>query len=157
LITKNRDRFLPWLLFFLVAASDQITKAIVRETMNLHQSIPVIGSIVKITYIHNPRGVFGLPLGGNKVFVLFSVIAVIFILFYLFRLPPENRYSRVALALVMGGAVGNLVDRLRFGEVIDFLDVGIGTTRWPIFNIADAGVTIGVALLFFAVFLKKES
>jgi len=155
--TQTRYRILPWLLFFVVAVSDQITKAVVRETMHLRESISVIGSVVRLTYIHNPGGVFGLPLGGNSVFVFFSIVAVIFLLIYLLRMPAENRWTRAALALVMGGAVGNLIDRLRFGEVVDFLDVGISTTRWPVFNIADAGVTIGVALLFFSVFLKKES
>lgn len=145
------------LVFLLTVLIDQGTKALVERTLQLRESIQVVGSFIKLTYIHNPKGAFGLPLGGNLVFVLFSVLAVIFILFYLWRIPKEKVWSKGALSLILGGAVGNLIDRFRFGEVIDFIDIGIGTTRWPVFNVADIGVTVGVALLFFALFLKKES
>ena len=145
------------LVFLLTVLIDQGTKALVERTLQLRESIQVVGPFIKLTYIHNPKGAFGLPLGGNLVFVLFSVLAVIFILFYLWRIPKEKVWSKGALSLILGGAVGNLIDRFRFGEVIDFIDMGIGTTRWPVFNVADIGVTVGVALLFFALFLKKES
>lgn len=141
----------------MIVFIDLGSKALVQRSMDLRESIQVIGSILKITYIHNPRGAFGLPLGGNAVFVIFSILAVFCILFYLWKMPGEKLWLRIAFALVLGGAIGNLIDRFRFGEVIDFIDVGVGTTRWPVFNVADIGVTVGVALLFFALFLKKES
>ena len=148
---------MPWLFFLLIVLVDQGTKALVQHTMHLRESIPLVGTILRITYIRNPKGAFGLPLGGNTVFVIVSVLAVFLILSYLLRMPKEKRWSRMALSPVLGGAVGNLIDRLRFGEVIDYIDIGVGNTRWPVFNVADIGVTVGVALLFFALFLKKES
>ena len=123
----------------------------------MNESIHIVGPILRLTYIRNPKGAFGLPLGGNLVFVVFSVLAVIFILSCLWRISKEKVWSRVALSLILGGAIGNLIDRFRFGEVIDFIDIGVGHTRWPVFNVADIGVTVGVALLCYAMFLRRES
>jgi signal peptidase II len=147
----------PWVAFLLTFVLDQATKVLVQSSLHLGESVQVIGLYVKITYIHNPKGAFGLPIGGKLFFVIFSVLASLFILYYLFKIPKEKVWSKGSLALILGGAVGNLIDRFRLGEVIDFIDVGIRTTRWPIFNVADSAVTIGVILLLYALLLKKES
>ncbi|MFQ6092469.1 MAG: signal peptidase II [bacterium] len=146
-----------WLAFVLTVLADQSSKALVQRALQLKESVQLVGSLVKITYIHNPKGAFGLPLGGRLFFVIFSVLASLFILYYLFRIPKERVWSKRALALILGGAVGNLIDRFRFGEVVDFIDLGVGNTRWPIFNVADIAVTAGVALLLYTLLLKKES
>ena len=148
---------MPWIVFLSAVFMDQSSKALIQNTLQLRESVHVVGSVIKLTYIHNPRGAFGLPLGGNLVFIVFSVLAIFFIVYYLWKIPKERLWSKGALSLILGGALGNLIDRLRFGEVIDFIDIGIGKTRWPVFNVADIGVTVGVAFLFYAIFLKKES
>lgn len=157
LLPKTRFGIRPWLVFILTVLADQVSKALVQRTLHLRESVQIIGSFLKFTYILNPNGAFGLPIGGKSFFIVFSVIAGLFILYYLFVLPREKTWSKGALALILGGAVGNLIDRFRFGEVIDFIDVGVRSTRWPVFNVADSGVTVGVILLLYALVLKKES
>lgn len=148
-------------LFLLTVLLDQCTKILVQKKLPISTAdrkvdIEVLGSFIKLEHIRNPHGAFGLPLGGNLVFVLFSVLAVAVILYYLLKLPKERMWSKGALSLILGGAVGNLIDRFRFREVIDFINIGVGNTRWPIFNVADIAVTVGVGLLILALFLKKE-
>lgn len=148
---------MPWLVFLLTVLVDQSSKVLVEKILPLQEPVRVIGSLVQITYIRNPKGAFGLPLGGKPFFVVFSVLASLLILYVLLRMPRQRMWSSVALTLVLGGAVGNLIDRLRFGEVIDFIDIGIRNTRWPIFNAADIAVSAGVALLVYALVFGKES
>lgn len=98
---------------------------------------------------------FGIQIGNRLFFTLFALIASIVILVYLFRLKPENFLARFALASIFGGAVGNLIDRIAYKEVIDFIDIRI--IRWPVFNIADIAVTIGMILLIaFVIFNNKD-
>jgi signal peptidase II len=133
-----------------VVVADQVSKWLVSEHMFLGQSIPVLGGIFRLTYIHNPGAVFGLRLGGGGLHLAVAVVAMVLVGAMLWRLPPTEGLARVALALVLGGAVGNVIDRVRLGEVIDFLDFGIGDVRWWIFNLADACVTTGAGLLVLA-------
>ena len=115
--------------------------------MERGESIPVLGSFFKLTYIHNPGAVFGFTLGGRTAHLLFALVAMGVVLAMLLRFRKEHRWARVGLALVLGGAIGNVVDRIRFGEVVDFLDFGIPSFRWFVFNVADACVTVGAGLL----------
>jgi signal peptidase II len=129
-------------------------------------SRPILGDFFRLTFIENPGMAFGIDLGGKLFFSVVSLLATLGILYYLYRVRTERLGFRVALALVLGGAAGNLIDRafygLLFGEgplfcgkVVDFLDLeffdislfGYHLSRWPVFNIADASVTIGVLLL----------
>lgn len=115
--------------------------------MTLYQSEPVLGNFFRLTYIHNPGAAFGLNVGSPLLHTVFSIFAL-GILIYLYRSLTENeRLLRLALCLVLGGAVGNIIDRLYLGEVVDFFDFGLGDLRWPIFNFADSFVTVGVLLL----------
>ena len=138
-------RFL-WIIPLAVAI-DQASKFIVRGSMALYQSEPVLGDFFRLTYIHNPGAAFGLNVGSPLLHTAFSILAL-GILVYLYRsLAANERLLRLALCLVLGGAVGNIIDRLYLGEVIDFFDFGLGDLRWPIFNFADSFVTVGVLLL----------
>ena len=138
-------RFL-WIIPLAVVI-DQISKFIVRGSMALYQSEPVWGDFFRLTYIHNPGAAFGLNVGSPLLHTAFSFLAL-GILVYLYRSLAENeRLLRLALCLVLGGAVGNIIDRLYLGEVVDFFDFGLGDLRWPIFNFADSFVTVGVLLL----------
>lgn len=125
-----------------------MTKYIVQQNMTLHASIPVLGDYVRLTYIHNPGAAFGIMPGNRWLFLALSLVACGVMIYYFYSLPADERWGRRALMGILGGAVGNLIDRVRFGEVTDFVDVGIGTYRWPVFNVADMAVTIGVAILF---------
>jgi len=132
-------------------ALDQITKVIVVSTMTLHSPVPVLGDFARLTYIQNAGAAFGLKLGGP---VLHTVVAIgaLGVLGWLFLgLPQTARLQRTSLAMVLGGALGNIIDRIRLDYVIDFFDVGVSEAwRWPVFNVADSFVTVGVLFLAFS-------
>jgi len=136
----------------VIVLCDQVTKLYIDAVMWPHQSITVIENYFDITYVRNPGGAFGLFARANRGIVrplllgLSAVAAVIIIMIYQ-STPPDRILVRLAFSLIMGGAIGNLIDRLRFDEVIDFLDVHWAHYHWPAFNIADAAITVGVAIL----------
>jgi len=162
---------------------DQVTKLLVKgftvpilgwyhEGMYLGQSIPVIGDFLRLTFIENPGMAFGIEVGGRLFITLFSVIASIGIGYYLYRIRNEAFVVRLSLALILAGALGNLIDRifygvifgeapLFYGKVVDFVDVdffninllGVHMSRWAVFNVADSCVSIGVVLML--LFHKK--
>lgn len=136
---------------------DQVSKWWVMQAMDLYESVPVIGHFFKLTYIHNPGAVFGLRLGGMYIHLALAAVALTFVCVMLWRLPQDAKWPSVGLALVLGGAIGNIIDRVRFGVVIDFLDFGFGDTRWWIFNLADSWVSVGTVLLLFTYGLQSSS
>jgi signal peptidase II len=127
--------------------ADLATKWLVTSRFELWESVNVLGDFFRLTYIHNPGAVFGIRLGSSYLHLALSGVAMAVVISMLVKTPASNRWAGTGLALVLGGAVGNIVDRLRFGVVIDFLDFGIGDFRWYVFNIADACVSVGVVLL----------
>jgi signal peptidase II len=133
----------------IILVLDQVTKFIVVKGMDLRESIDVFGSFVRLTYIHNPGAAFGLKIGGPVLHTVFSLIALGVIGWLFWTVPAGARLLRSALAMVLGGALGNIIDRIRIeAGVIDFIDVGISHQwRWPIFNVADSFVTIGIIML----------
>jgi signal peptidase II len=145
-------------LFYFVAlvvlALDQITKWWISSTMSRGESRSVIGDVFRLTYVHNDGAAFGLDLGGRWAFVTVTVAVILFIVFSYSR-TERRALPRWALALVLGGALGNLVDRIRIGEVIDFFQFGVAGVYWPIFNVADIGVSVGVGLLAVHLFRKE--
>ncbi|MBI4531029.1 MAG: signal peptidase II [Candidatus Latescibacteria bacterium] len=136
---------------------DQVSKFAVARRMVLHQSIPVIGSFFQLTYIHNPGAAFGIAIGGRLFYILFATIAIILIGVVLYRSSNSAFSIQLSFAMILGGALGNLIDRIRLGEVIDFLDFGIGLWRWPVFNVADAFVTSGIILLSFCYLVRRDA
>ena len=145
------------LVSITVVILDQLTKAIITHYLSLHQYIEVIGSFFNITHIKNPGVAFGLFRNSSELFrILFltgmSLIALI-VVFFVYSKAENNLVYRIALSLIAGGAMGNLIDRIRLGEVTDFLDVYIGQYHWPAFNVADSAITIGVFLTIF--FLRE--
>jgi signal peptidase II len=134
-----------------VAVLDQAAKMAVLAWLPLHRSVPVIPGLFDLTHIRNPGGAFGMlarQSAGvrNAVFLVFSSLAVGLILHFYRSTPPSHRLLTTGFALVLGGAVGNLVDRLRFGHVVDFLDFYIGRYHWPAFNVADSAITVGILI-----------
>ncbi|GAB4272802.1 MAG: signal peptidase II [Deferrisomatales bacterium] len=135
-----------------VVALDQATKAWVHTTFALHESRPVVEGVFHLTYVRNPGAAFGLFAGHAEAFrrpffLLVTAVALAVILGVVRRLPPDRPWTLAALSLVFGGAVGNLIDRLRWGEVVDFLDVFWKTHHWPAFNVADSAITVGMTAL----------
>jgi signal peptidase II len=142
---------LIWLwLSALVIVVDQITKRIVDTTMQLYQSIELI-PYFQLTYMRNQGAAFSFLSGAGGwqrwFFIALAVIASVFICFWLKKLNRSQRWEAIAWSLVLGGALGNLIDRILYGYVIDFLDVYIGDWHWPAFNVADSAITVGVVML----------
>lgn len=129
---------------------DALTKGIVQGTMEPGQSMPLFGDVLRLTYVFNPGAAFGLSVGPSSRWILsgLAVVAVVVLIWAIRRTPSEARGRLAAMGLVLGGALGNLVDRIRHEHgVVDFLDVGMGGFRWPVFNVADIGITTGALLL----------
>ena len=133
-----------------VVVLDIITKWIAQNTLPFQRPVPVIGDFFRLTYIYNPGAAFGLHLGGYSrfIFLVLAVVAVV-VLYAMYRTtPPADRLRIFAIAAVSGGAIGNLIDRVRSPlGVVDFFDFGLPGVRWPVFNVADIGVTVGAILL----------
>ena len=137
----------------LVLLLDQATKIYIDASMPLHESVPVIPGFFSITHVRNPGAAFGFlagasPLFRNIFFVGVTVAAILLILQYVRTSRAEERLLNLSLSLILSGAVGNLIDRIRFGEVIDFLDVYVGSHHWPAFNVADSAISVGAVILF---------
>ena len=136
---------------------DQVTKVIVQRTLRLYDPVPVIGDFFRLTYIYNRGAAFGLHLGDwSRVAFSILPVAAAALLYMMYRTTPwSDKMRLIAIPLVTGGAIGNLIDRVRSSRgVIDFFDIGFGTMRWPVFNVADIGVTVGALML--AVSLWRE-
>jgi signal peptidase II len=138
-----------WLSIFVIVL-DQATKIAVNATMRLYESIPLI-PFFNLTYVHNTGAAFSFlsEAGGWQrwFFAGLALVISIFIAIWLARLKKHETLLAISLALILGGAIGNLIDRLAYGYVIDFLDVYYQAWHWPAFNIADSAITIGVALM----------
>jgi signal peptidase II len=144
----------------LVVLADQISKTLILKYLPLHHSIPVVAGVFDITHIRNPGGAFGLManmsvFGRSIVFLFISSIAVGLILYFYSKTPRTHTFLSTGFALIFGGAVGNLIDRVRFGSVVDFLDFYIGNYHWPAFNIADSAITVGIFIFIYHLLFKK--
>ncbi len=135
-----------------IVALDLATKAWVVAAFTLYESVPVIEGFFHLTYVRNPGAAFGLFASfgeGFRIPFFLGVTAVALgaILYFLARLEPGRPWTLAALTLVFGGAVGNLIDRVRWGEVVDFLHVFWRDYHWPAFNVADSAITVGMTIL----------
>ena len=151
IFTAGRRRARIIALLALILLLDQGTKLLVDHTIPLHRSIPVIEGWVDLTHVRNTGAAFGLLAGqrralGSYVLLVFSLVAIVFVIWLLRRLSETDTGLMVSLTFVLGGALGNLVDRVYHGEVIDFVDVYWNGYHWPTFNVADSFITIGAAL-----------
>jgi len=134
----------------IVVAVDQLSKLAVVRNVPILSRQSLIGDVVRLTHIRNPGAVFGLMKGAGTYFTFFSLVAASILIVVLYFAKRSSTMVKIALGLVLGGAVGNLIDRLRYGAVVDFIDIGVSDTlRWPCFNAADAAITVGVLLLLF--------
>ncbi|HET7791688.1 MAG TPA: signal peptidase II [Gemmatimonadales bacterium] len=133
-----------------IAVADFVTKLLAESLLARRLPLPVLGDWVVLRLVYNPCAAFGICMGASSRWVFFSltILALILLVRMLAATRDGDRFRLVALALVIGGALGNLVDRLRSPVgVVDFVDVGIGVHRWPTFNLADSAITVGAVAL----------
>jgi signal peptidase II len=141
---------------------DQVSKELVLDRLSLGESLPVIPGFFSLTHVRNTGGAFGLFAGEattvrTMFFLVVSCVAV-GILWYLYRSVNQGRkWVGTGFALIVAGAVGNMIDRFRFGEVVDFLDVHVGAYHWPAFNVADSAICVGVGILLINMFRHRSA
>jgi signal peptidase II len=140
-----------------VVVLDVLTKYMVERHMRLYQQVDLVGDYLRLTYIHNPGAAFGIHVGdySRMIFLTLSVVALIALAAMYWSTPARDKVRLSAISLICAGALGNLIDRVRSAQgVVDFIDVGIGDLRWPVFNVADIAVTTGA--IFLALSLWQE-
>ena len=148
-----------FLIIIIVAiiALDQWSKWAIKTSFNLYQSKPVIQDLLHFTYVTNDGMAFGLSFpGGKHVLLIMTILLTGFIVGYLWKEKNGHPLIKYGLALILSGAIGNLIDRLLYGKVVDFLDLMIGNFHWYIFNIADSSVTIGMILFIIHSFYIEQ-
>ncbi|SDJ03283.1 signal peptidase II [Salimicrobium halophilum] len=143
-------------LSLLIIAIDQITKWLVTVLMDVGEQVPVVDSFLYLTSHRNEGAAWGILQGQMTFFYIITVIIVAFLIYYLHTQGKENKATGVALALLLAGAIGNFIDRLFRKEVVDFVDMYIGSYNYPIFNVADASLTIGVILFLIATLMEEK-
>lgn len=148
------------LVLFFIVVSDQLTKWWIVKNFNLYESLEVVPGFFNITYITNTGAAFGFLSGDYAAwrqvfFVSVGVCALAFMAFTFKQFKEQGPIFALALSLIAGGAIGNLIDRLRLGSVVDFLDFYMNNHHWPAFNVADSAITVGVGLFLLGHFITK--
>ena len=154
------------IIIFILGATavivlDQITKAAIVKNFLIHESHAVINGFFNLVYVMNPGAAFGFLANMSETFryVFFigiTVVIMLCIIYYIVKSKQQNMLMVISLTLIFGGAVGNLIDRIRFGAVVDFLDVYIGTAHWPAFNVADSAISVGAVLMVWGMIMDRE-
>jgi signal peptidase II len=146
-----------FLIFISVFALDQLSKLFVVKTIPLN-SVPtrILSTILRLHHVKNEGVAFGITLGNPFIFKVTSVLTVIFVIFFYFHIPREHSLKRIAIAIIAGGALGNVVDRLLYGQVTDFILIGYRSINWPVFNVADIAVTVGIVLYLYLIMIRKD-
>ncbi len=144
-----------FIVVFLVLSLDQISKFIIAKNLFLYQSIPIVKGFFHFTLIHNRGAAFGILKNQVYFFIIISIAAIILISSSLLNHQRHKKISchTISLGLILSGALGNLIDRVFFGYVIDFLDFRV----WPVFNIADSAITVGAVLLAWSILKKPKN
>ena len=156
----NRKYTIFSLTLIIVLLLDQVTKIFINSSFVLYESLNIIPGLFNITYIRNPGAAFGFladadPMFRSIFFIAVSIVAVAIIVVVILKIKADELLSTFGLSLILGGALGNLIDRIRLGEVIDFLDFYLGSYHWPAFNLADSAISIGAGLLIWEIMRKK--
>jgi len=151
---KNRENVYKWVV--LVFALDQILKIIIQKTMNLYQEISIIPKFFSLVYVKNSGAAFSILEDATLLLIVISVLFIIVIDKTIKKEEPNlNKLSILSLGMIIGGIFGNLIDRILYRSVIDFISFTFGSYHFPIFNIEDIGITVGVFLLFID-YLRKD-
>ena len=153
-----------WVRLLLVSGcvilADQLTKYSIKLNFALYDSLVVVENFFNITHILNPGGAFGFfanqsPEIRKFVFLFMSSVVAIFVLWFYKKCAVSLIFLSYGLALIFGGAIGNLIDRFRYGKVLDFLDFYIGSVHWPAFNVADSAISIGMGIVMYHILFNK--
>ena len=161
-MAKRRERALWCLVVALTLLLDQGSKYLVHQYIERHRQIEIIPRLLNITYVENRGGAFGIFSTSDSpwkplIFSSLSIIALFIIVYFSIKLPMKERLTHLGLSLILGGALGNFADRLRFGFVIDFIDLHWDRLHWPSFNIADVAICTGVAILIINLVKSSDS
>jgi signal peptidase II len=153
-------RIFYFLFILILLAADQLTKAIVAQKIPFLNSRSIIPGFFNLTHIRNRGAIFGFfsQSGSQFLYVILtlaSLAALAFVAFYFFKTPPSQRLMLISLSLILAGALGNMIDRIFRGYVIDFMDFHVKKWHWPSFNIADASITIGALIIILLFFFRK--
>lgn len=156
-----KNRYPYFLLIVLIIITDQASKIWVSRTIPLFSHRVVIPGFFNLTHIHNRGAIFGFLSRSSSPLVQYilmgaSIVAFFLVLYYFFKTPAQERFLHISLSLILAGALGNLMDRILRGYVIDFLDFYIKKWHWPSFNVADASVSLGAAILIFFLLFKRK-
>jgi len=146
----------------LIVCLDQVSKIAVHKSLRIYESVPVIEGFFNLVHVRNRGMAFGFMNRpdmdfGFWILVSATILAIILLLFWFYRMEGESNWTTLGLSLILGGALGNLIDRIRLHEVIDFLDFYVGPFHWPAFNVADAAITVGAFMVGLCLFLTAPS
>jgi len=141
---------------FFVLVIDQISKQFVLKYLDYSQPIKIIENFFYLNHVHNPGAAFGIFPNSRTFFIIFALVTIIVLIFYCFKKTPAKNIHKIIFGLIIGGAIGNLIDRIRFGYVIDFLDFYFGKFHYPTFNIADSCICIGIGLVMLYLLRNQE-
>ena len=144
-----------------VIVLDQITKAVITEKLFMYGTHKVIDGFFNLVYVMNPGAAFGFLAGTPEIFrylffIGITLLAMLLIIYYILKSKQERLPVIISLTLIFGGAVGNLIDRIRFGAVVDFLDFYIGAWHWPAFNVADSAISVGAVLMVWEMLVNRK-
>lgn len=158
-VFKKNCFFFIFILFWL--GLDQLTKFLVARSLSLYQVVEVIPGFFNLTRVHNRGAIFGFLGNSSNPLVLIllnigALLAFAVVTYYFIKTPPEMFLARISFALIISGAIGNILDRIFRGYVIDFLDFYMGRYHWPFFNLADSCITVGAILLIFNLFRSQK-
>ncbi len=153
--------FLSLFLLLIVVVLDQLTKVWIVKSFHLYETLEVIPAFFNLTYLTNKGAAFGFLAGVTSAwrhyfFLILASVALVLIVIAWFKMRHDHRFYGPALALIAGGAIGNVIDRVRLGAVVDFLDFYVAGYHWPAFNVADSAITVGVTLFLLANFLEER-
>jgi signal peptidase II len=160
-IGMKRKYWVLLIFCFGILLLDQWTKSLVVQKLLLYQKVDVIRGFFNIVHVRNTGGAFGI-FGGEKgglgsiLFVVVSLMAIGAIVFLFIKIKEDEKNLALSFSLLLSGALGNLVDRLRYGEVVDFLDFHLSTYHWPAFNIADSAICIGIGLMALELLMRNK-
>ena len=145
----------------VVIALDQITKAAIVAKFFIHESYPIIDGFFNLVYVMNPGAAFGFLANTSAIFryiffIGITALVILLIIYYILKSKSQNMFTVVALTLIFAGAVGNLIDRVRFGAVVDFLDFYIRSWHWPAFNVADSAISLGAVLMIWGMIIQRK-
>jgi len=160
-MTNFKRNYLYFIFIFFWLALDQLSKYLIAKSLSLYQVVPVIPGFFNLTRVHNRGAIFGfLGNSGQPLALIFlnvgALLAFAVVAYYFLKTPPEMIMTKLSFALIISGAMGNILDRIFRGYVIDFLDFYIGRYHWPFFNLADSCITVGAILLIFNLFRSQK-